>query len=291
MAELDEVLALVWDDEALAAGSGGAGGSVAVARGRLGEDWLIGHAVNGGVLMALGLRAAAQRLTASGHTAPLSWSAHFLAAAVAGPVEVVVEVLRTGRTVSSAQVRLVQVRGADAGGTPVERVRLVGTFGDLARAEPVHRAPAPPEMPPPQDCLPATREASPAAAAIRMLDRLDVRIDPATAGFAVGRPSRRGVIRAWLRMRDGRKPDVTMLPFAVDALMPVSFDLGVPGWAPTLELTGQVLGVPAPGWLRAELTTDTVVGDLLVEDSCVWDSTGRLVARSRQLAGVRMPSA
>ena len=56
-----------------------------------------------------------------------------------------------------------------------------------------------------------------------------------------------------------------------------------------MELTGQALGRPAAGWLLVELSTDTVVGDLLVEDACVWDSTGRLVARSRQLAGVRLP--
>jgi acyl-coenzyme A thioesterase PaaI-like protein len=300
--ELDEVLSLVWEG-----GPADRAGTVATAGGSLGEGWLIGHAVNGGVLMALGLRAAAEGLTASGHTSPLSWSAHFLSAAVAGPVEVVVEVLRTGRTVSSVQVRVVQpdaagpraggrdAVGPDAGGpdreAAVERVRLVATFGDVRRTDPVHRAPTPPTLPPPEECLPATREASPAAAAIRMLDRLDVRIDPPTAGFAVGRPARRGLIRAWLRMRDGREPDLAMLPFAVDALMPVSFDLGVPGWAPTLELTGQVLGDPAPGWLLVELSTDTVVGDLLVEDAAVWDSTGRLVARSRQLAGVRMPPA
>ena len=90
-------------------------------------------------------------------------------------------------------------------------------------------------------------------------------------------------------MRDGREPDAAMLPYAVDALMPVSFDLGAPGWAPTMELTGQTLGRPGSGVAAAEMTTDTVVGDLLVEDACVWDSTGRLVARSRQLAGVRLP--
>ena len=292
MGELDEVLALVWER-----GPAERAGAVATGRGTLGEGWLIGHAVNGGVLMALGLRAAAEGLAASGHTSPLSWSAHFLSAAVAGPVDVAVEVLRTGRTVSSVQVRVVQPDAGGPGGagpdpvSTVERVRLVATLGDVARTDPVHRAPTPPTMPAPEECLPATRDASPAAAAIRMLDRLDVRIDPATAGFAVGRPTRQGVIRAWLRMRDGREPDVAMLPFAVDALMPVSFDLGVPGWAPTLELTGQVLGDPAPGWLLVELSTDTVVGDLLVEDAAVWDSTGRLVARSRQLAGVRMPPA
>ena len=138
--------------------------------------------------------------------------------------------------------------------------------------------------------LPASRDSSPQAQVIALLDRLDVRVDPATAGFAVGRPTGRGVIRAWLRMADGREPDVAMLPLAVDALMPVSFDLGVPGWAPTLELTGQVLGRPAPGWLRVELMTDTVVGGFYVEDALVWDSNGRLVARSRQFAGVRMPA-
>ena len=268
MAEFDDALAVVWDAVAPAV-PGGTG----VARGRLGEGWLIGHAVNGGVLMALATSTASEVLAGVGHRDPLTWSAHFLSAAVPGPVDLHVEVLRVGRGMSTASVRVVQA-GEEG---PIERVRVTGTFGTLDRAAPVHRAPD-------------RRDPSPVASAIVMLDRLDVRVDPATIGFAVGRPSQRGVIRAWLRMRDGREPDAALLPYAVDALMPVSFDLGVPGWAPTIELTGQVLGRPAPGWLLVELTTDTVVGDLLVEDAAVWDSTGRLVARSRQLAGVRLPA-
>ncbi len=280
MGELDEVLELTWDGAPPSTP-----GSVGTAQGDLGEGWLIGHAVNGGVLMALGTSAAAAGLAGAGHPDVLTWGAHFLSAAPAGPVEVHVEVLRVERTVSTAQVRVVQ----DGEYGPEERVRLVASFGSLDRAEPVHRAPFAPEVPEPESCLPAERDSSPIARPIAMLDRLDVRVDPSTAGFAVGRPSQRGVIRAWLRMRDGREPDVAMLPYAVDALMPVAFDLGAPGWAPTMELTGQALGRPAPGWLLVELSTDTVVGDLLVEDACVWDSTGRLVARSRQLAGVRLP--
>ncbi len=284
MGELDEVLALEWDG---GAPSGPAEvGAVGVGRGHLGEGWLIGHAINGGVLMALGAAAAASGLTSVGHPDLLTWGAHFLSAAPAGPVEVRVEVLRVGRTVSTAEMRVVQ---RDDEGRAHERVRMTGTFGSLDRAEPVHRAPAPPSMPGPDECLPARRDGSPVAQGIVLLDRMDARIDPSTAGFAVGRPTGRGVIRAWLRLKDGREPDATMLPWAVDALMPVSFDLGAPGWAPTMELSGQLLGRPAPGWLLAELTTDTVVGDLLVEDACLWDSTGRLVARSRQLAGVRLP--
>ena len=284
MTELDDALALTW-------GGGGrpaapAVGDVVVGHGELTEGWVIGRAVNGGLLMALAAHAAAAVLDDVGHAAPLTWGTHFLSAAVVGPVEVHVEPLRLGRTVSTVSVRIVQETGSGA----AERVRFVGTFGDVARTEPVRRAPAAPSIPPPEECLPARRDASPVAQGIVMLDRLDVRVDPATAGFAIGRPSRRGVIRAWLRMADGREPDVAMLPYAVDALMPVSFDLGVPGWAPTLELTGQVLGTPSAGWLAVELSTDTVVGDLVVEDACVWDASGRLVARSRQLASVRFPS-
>jgi hypothetical protein len=52
-----------------------------------------------------------------------------------------------------------------------------------------------------------------------------------------------------------------------------------------------VRAVPAPGWLQIRLTTTNVSGGLLEEDCVVWDSTGRVVAQSRQLAGVRMPSA
>jgi acyl-CoA thioesterase len=280
VAELDEALAVAWD-------AGPATASAAPARGcaTVGDGWSIGHALNGGVLMALATHALGEGLSGVGHPDPLTWSASFLSAATPGEVEVHAEVLRVGRTLSTAQARLVQ----DEDGRPVERVRVVASLGDAARTDPVHRAPTAPDMPPPDACLPASRQSSPLAEAISMLDRLDVRVDPSTAGFAVGRPSGRGVIRAWLRMRDGREPDVAMLPYAVDALMPVAFDLGAPGWAPTLELTGQVLGRPAPGWLVVELSTDTVVGDLLVEDAAVWDATGRLVARSRQLAGIRLP--
>lgn len=281
MPEFDEATAVRWDAVVPAVA-----GATGVAHGNLDEGWVIGHAINGGVLMATATSAASEVLSSVGHPDVLTWGAHFLSAARPGPLQVDLEVLRVGRGASTATVRLRQPEDDGL----VERVHVTGTFGTLDRAEPVHRAPAPPSMPDPDSCVPALRDSSPVATAIVMLDRLDVRVDPATIGFAVGRPSQRGVIRAWLRMADGREPDAALLPYVVDAFMPVSFDLGVPGWAPTMELTGHVLGQPAPGWLLAELTTDTVVGDLLIEDAAVWDSAGRLVARSRQLAGVRVPA-
>jgi hypothetical protein len=109
-------------------------------------------------------------------------------------------------------------------------------------------------------------------------------VDPDTAGWAMGRPSGRGVVRGWFRMADGREPDPLSLLLAVDALPPVTFDLGLPGWAPTLELTAHVRAVPAPGWLKIVHATRNFAGGLLEEDAEVWDSAGRLVAQSRQLA-------
>jgi hypothetical protein len=92
-------------------------------------------------------------------------------------------------------------------------------------------------------------------------------------------------------MADGREPDPLMLLLAVDTLPPVSFDLGLPGWAPTLELTAHVRARPAPGWLRVRVSTRNLAGGLLEEDAEVWDSRDRLVAQSRQLARApRRPS-
>jgi hypothetical protein len=63
------------------------------------------------------------------------------------------------------------------------------------------------------------------------------------------------------------------------------FNLDLPlGWVPTLELTAHVRARPAPGRIAAEVRTRFVTGGLLEVDGVYWDSTGRLVAQSRQLA-------
>ena len=82
------------------------------------------------------------------------------------------------------------------------------------------------------------------------------------------------MIQGWLRMADGREPDPLMLLLAVDTLPPVTFDMGLAGWAPTLELSAHVRAVPAPGWLRVRVSTRNFAGGLLEEDAEVWDSPG-----------------
>ncbi len=251
------------------------------------DQWLIGSAVNGGLVMALATTALATRIgEVGGHLDPFAFSGYFLTASQPGDVVVDTEVLRSGRTLTTGQVSVSQ---PGRGGIPVERMRALVSLGDLAASAVPIRAQAPPPMPPPEDCVSSSEQRPPGLKASALLDRLDLRLDPATAGWAVGRPSGRGEIRAWLRLADGREPDPTLLLLALDGLPPVAFDLGIQGWAPTLEFTAHVRARPAPGWLQLRVTSENLSGGLMEEDAVVWDSTGRLVAQSRQLCGVRVP--
>ena len=59
-----------------------------------------------------------------------------------------------------------------------------------------------------------------------------------------------------------------------------------PSWSPTVELTVYLRGVPAPGWLAVVVRGQLWQGGWFDEDAEVWDSAGRLVAQSRQFAGL-----
>ncbi len=254
------------------------------------EGWMIGNAVNGGLVMAAGLTALGQHLAldpdeTTPHVDPVVLSAYFMTASQPGPFTVSTEVMRTGRKLSTGQISVLQ-RGDD--GQPVERMRAIGSFGNLEQVDTVTQS-SPPDLPPPEQCVSAAEAPPLFLANMRFLERLDLRIDPATAGWAVGRPSKQGVIRGWLRLADGRDPDTTMLMMALDALPPVAFDLGMLGWTPTLEFTGHIRRRPAPGWLLVSLASENVGGGLMEEDAKIWDSAGQLVAQSRQLCGYRMP--
>ena len=249
----------------------------------LSDGWSIGPAVNGGLLLAMVGRALELEIGTAGHPDPLVVSAFYLSAGTAGPTVVETETIRTGRSMATGQVRVLQTEGGDQ----VERVRAMATYGDLDALSPGATVDAaPPQLPPLEECF--VRDAAPPGTmdGFSFLHRLDLRLDPATAGWAVGQPSGRGALQGWLRMADGREPDPLMLLLALDAMPPVTFELGLRGWAPTLELTAHIRARPAPGWLRVRTSTRTLTGGLLEEDAEIWDSEDRLVAQSRQLARV-----
>jgi Thioesterase-like superfamily len=250
----------------------------------LGAGWQIGSAVNGGVLLAT--IGNALRGSFEGHPDPLALSAYYLSASRPGPATVRTEVLRSGRSMSTGSASLVQVEA----GREVERVRALATYGALADLpDDVRTTATSPDLPPPDQCVSAADAPPTFLAEAALLQRLDLRLDPACVGWVVGRPSGRGVVQGWLRMADHREPDPLLLLLAADALPPVTFDLGLYGWVPTLELTVHVRALPAPGWLRVRHSTRNLAGGLLEEDAEVWDATDRLVAQSRQLARTPAP--
>ena len=82
--------------------------------------------------------------------------------------------------------------------------------------------------------------------------------------------------------------DPTSLLFAVDAFPPATFDIEFSGWVPTLELTVYVRALPASGPVRV-LQRAQLIDAHRVDEACyVWDHTGRVVAHSNQLAGIRL---
>lgn len=235
------------------------------------DRWNIGNAPNGGYLVSIVLAAVRASVV---RPDPVAVSAHFPSRSEPGPVEVRVEVLREGGH-STAVARLEQ-----DGRT---RLHLTATYGDLGTATgPTSVLERTPQFPPPEDCIPAEGPVAPEFA-----KRFDLRLTPDTAVWAASRPSGTPEMSGWIRFADGREPDTAMLPLVADAFPPTLFNLMETGWVPTIEFAVHVRGRPAPGFLQCRFRSRYLINGYVEEDGEVWDSTGRLVALSRQLARVR----
>jgi acyl-CoA thioesterase len=209
-------------------------------------------------------------LDALGAPHALAASGHFLRPPDGGPGEVRVEVMKRGRTASTARATRWQH----------DRPCLVVlvTAGALQDAPVDYDGQPRPSLPAPEECT----DRPDAPFHVALLDHVDVRLDPATVPFP--EPNGTPVIRGWMAFRDGADADALALLLAVDAMPPTVFHLGRLGWAPTVELTFLLRAVPAPGWLAFEAQATLLAGNWFDEQATVWDSTGRLVAQARQLA-------
>jgi acyl-CoA thioesterase len=236
-------------------------------------------AVNGGVLVAAALRAV---LDTSPHPYPVATSAHFLNVPLLEPAAVEVTWLRQGRTVATARAAVVQH------GRPV--LEVTATTGDLPRAPDGNLTwtGEPPVLPPIEDCvdLGPWPTAGAAQAMTGYPAQIEVRLDPATAGWRGGETPGIPEMRGYFRLREDRDPDAYLLALAVDSLPPVVFGLGARGWSPTVELSWHMRAVPVPGPLSVATRCRHASGGWFDEEAEVWDSAGNLVAQSRQLARV-----
>ncbi|HYB34737.1 MAG TPA: thioesterase family protein [Mycobacterium sp.] len=266
-----------------------------VFEGELNEHWTIGPKVHGGAMLAMCANAArtahgdspgddAGRATARGDAGPLdrvqpvAVSASFLWAPDPGPMRLATSIRKRGRRISVVDVELTQGER-----TAVHAVVTLGQPEHLAppllSANPVVDLMAPE----PPDGIAPIGPGHPMAGLVHLAEGCDVRplvstLEPSTDG----RPP---MIQMWVRPR-GVAPDVLFALMCGDVSAPVSFAVGRTGWAPTVQLTAYLRGLPADGWLRVVCTCVQIGQDWFDEDHIVVDCEDRIVVQTRQLAMV-----
>ncbi|REE70720.1 acyl-CoA thioesterase [Rhodococcus wratislaviensis] len=229
---------------------------------------------NGGLLLSIAARAV---MAVTGRPHPYAVSGSFVRAPDEGPVEIRVEVLKAGRQVAQVRASLWQ-RGAVVLDTLI-------VVGDTPDSTPAWREIPDPVPAPYAMCVPLARQPGRTG----LVERVDIRYDPAAAptrGNPV--PRRTGMgdahLRGWVEFSDGSAPDVLAALLMADVLPPSVHNLGLPGWAPTVQMSTYLRAVPAPGPLAVSVSGRLLSGRWFDEVADVYDVDGTLVAQTRQIA-------
>lgn len=234
------------------------------------SQWNIGENPNGGYMLAPLLRAMG---SVSGHPDPLTVTTHYLRPGT-GDADATVEVepIRSGRTVGTVRGRLAQ-----DGKT---RLESIAAFADLSQTDGVVELGIEPvKLPPPDDCV--SRRNVDQGVILPIMRRLDIRIDPELSEPGANDTAE---VSGWIRFDDERPVDAFALAMFADAFPPPLFSLlGYVGWVPTIELTVHVRRRPVVGWIKGHFRTTDSVGNRMIEDGVLWDESGAVVARSRQV--------
>ena len=238
---------------------------------RLTDRWnALGGRPNGGYVLGVCMRALGDAIAVPD---PLAVAAFFLRPAVPGPATITTEIVRSGRRVSTGDVRLLQ--------DDREVVRAIASFTDLtpSTGRTVLLSP-PPDLPGVDDAIDLLGGRS--IPEVTIVDRYDYRV-ATIPGWVQGKPTGDASMQFWLRFRDERPVDTLALVAMVDAAWPAVLELGEAG-SSTVELSVHVRARPRPGWLACRVHTRYVIGGYHEEDFEIWDGDGNLVAQSRQLA-------
>lgn len=237
------------------------------------KGWDIVGNANGGYLMALAARAMGDLA----ERPPLSVTAHFISPGKVGAVTIEVEAIRVGRTLATMRANVL-----NADGKPV--ISVIGAFSGPRKGTVQVIAATPPVLPPADECI--RTGPPPGSDDVGFRDRIIGRYPAEQVEFRYDRPTGKAEISGWFEFADHSPIDEYGLLLAADAFPPVCFNLdGSPRtWAPTLEMTVYLRGLPAPGPLRARFFGVCVQGGMFDEQGELWDSEGQLVAHSRQLA-------
>ncbi|MCB1693347.1 MAG: thioesterase family protein [Pseudomonadales bacterium] len=241
-------------------------------QGRVSEAWNIGANPNGGYMASIALRALGKSVP--DQPSPLTATIHYLRPGLPGEAcEIITEVVKPGRVLSVCRATLIQ------DGKP--RLAVLAGFGAMAEQTHTTELNMPvPQIPPPDDCVERSGEQQ--GVGLGLLSRLDIRLHPdqVRAG-AAGKAE----ISGWIRFRDEAAPDPIAPVLFSDTFPPSVFGLlGAVGWVPTLELTVHCRRPMTSGWVLGRMATEDLRDGRMIENGCLWDEQGRVIAQSRQLA-------
>lgn len=253
--------------------------------GEIDDGWNVVRFPQGGIVAALGLRAAAAEIDDSGQRLR-SCSTVFAAPVPAGPLRVAVHVLRRGR--SATQVA-VDVRGLDADGGAT----TIAVFGSSRRG-PSFVDVRPPDVPEPSECV-AYRDPPPEG--VEAFDygpfwgRVEGRSALGHSPWDRFEPARSDVA-TWLRFDDPpRTSDGGLDPLGLVTLadrMPTAVaertGFAGPHWfAPSADLTVHILGPVHSDWVLAHDRARWADDGWASLESTLWDEQRRLVAYATQM--------
>lgn len=238
---------------------------------QLTADWNTGNGTpNGGYVLAVLQAAVVQE---SAHPDPLTIAVTYFRPALPGPAEVRVREVRRGRRVSTYDAVLVQ---ADR-----EIAHAVVSTHDWDAAGTVDHTPHPaPKVPRPEDCQDVGVHIP--TGMVPILDRYCYRA-PEVPGWLTGTPSGTTESLCWIRAADERPVDALLAGAMVDAFPPVTAEIGHLASA-TIQLTVHYRRRPDTVWALGHVVTRHVIAGYHDEDVELWDTEGRLIAQSRQLA-------
>ncbi len=236
------------------------------------ENWSINGVPNGGYLMAI---LANVMLSQTDKKMAQIITANYLSRCIPGKATLSVEKIALSKQYERLQVSLFQ-----AG---VERIRSIGTLSNkkVDGAYCKYEGPVP-EMSAFEDCIPLP------VTPHTLYDQLDIRLDPDSTGWMTGTLSDKSEHKGWVKFRDERQFDPPAIALIADAFPPPIFATqGIFAWVPTIEFSVNIRNLPKTMWLKCVFRTRFISGGLLEEDGEIWDTSGQIIAISRQIAQYR----
>jgi acyl-CoA thioesterase len=247
--------------------------SSGIFKGAVSGRWSVNGNPNGGYLMAI--LAGAMMKRSDKKSTPIV-TANYISRCVPGKVEIYVEEFSHSKQFNRYHARLIQ-EGR-------EKVRALGTFSaEKVGCEIERYETGAPELAPVESCI-----AIPMMPHLTLLKNLDMRLDPTSAGWMMGKTAERSEQKGWVKFKNDSNYDLLSLFLIADSIPPAIFvSQGPISWVPTIELSTNIRNMPRTQWLRFSLKTRFVTCGLLEADGEIWDDAGNLVSISRQIAQVR----